>query len=90
MKGHERILELHSLLSKLMDSLCFELTVNRIDENCLSLIEYISTNIGSYNGKSRVILTTKNSWNCTKVGYNPNQSLISSPANKLNAIRKSS
>lgn len=41
MKSHERILELHSLLSKLLDSLCFELTVNKNDENCLSLLEYI-------------------------------------------------
>ena len=38
MKSHERILELHSLLSKLLDSLCFELSVNKNDENCLSLL----------------------------------------------------
>ena len=38
-KSHEKIFELHSLLSKLLDSLCFEVTVNKIDDNCLSLLE---------------------------------------------------
>ena len=52
-KGHERILELHSLLSKLMDSLCFEMAVNRVDDNCLSLLEYTDCYVGSFNGNER-------------------------------------
>ena len=83
MKSHERILELHSLLSKLLDSLCFELTINKNDDNCLSLLEYALADVESCIGGRRAILAMMSCWNFTEAGWTPSQSSICSAPSKF-------